>query len=275
MVVKLAGLAIFAVVPHQGNRPSNLRIVGRHRPAIAEATEELEGVEAEASGDPERPRHLVSISRTQRLRCVFDDVQIMLLGDLNHPVHVAHAAVEMNRNDRSRSPGNRTLERVHVHIVIAAHLHQARRGARVNDRRNGCRESMSDGDHLVARADPRGEQGEGQGVVATAYAHRMANPHESSQVRFKIAQLATHDQIALGETFMNGAVNSHAIATVVLSWIDERNSIAQFSPRVRSCRKYSSTRARAILRRCTPLRTMGSTSWPSVGWMWVSLLLPS
>src|SRR5206468_4543193 len=71
--VKLSGRPVLAVVPQERRAPCDLRVVSRQRSAVADSSERLQRIEAEASGRPERSGHPGPESRTERLRGVLDD----------------------------------------------------------------------------------------------------------------------------------------------------------------------------------------------------------
>ena len=73
MVVEFAGPPVLAVVPEQTGHPRHGLVVRGKGAAIAETPEDLERVEAEAPGEPERPSPPTSVGRAQRLRGVLDD----------------------------------------------------------------------------------------------------------------------------------------------------------------------------------------------------------
>src|SRR5262249_39961942 len=106
VVMKLAGLSIFSVVTKERNGSRNLRVIRGDGSAIAIATEHLERVEA-PTADTERTRALSVLRRTDRLTRIFHDEEAPLVGDGHEPIHVAHAAVQMDGNDGLRPGGDR------------------------------------------------------------------------------------------------------------------------------------------------------------------------
>ncbi len=75
-----SGIPVFAVETHAGREEGDFFVVRRYRSAVTVASENLEGIEAPAAGQPPGPGSLVIDARSQTLAGVFDDDQVMFFG---------------------------------------------------------------------------------------------------------------------------------------------------------------------------------------------------
>jgi hypothetical protein len=192
----LSGVAVLAVVSQQAHDPSDLRIIGRHGTAVAESTEDLEGIEAEAAGRPERPGPSPTELRPEGLGGVLDNDHPMPFGDWEQPVHITEPAVEVHGQDGPRARGNGALHLLGIHGVVIQHVDENGRGAAVDDRGHGRHERVPDGDHLVAGGDSGRHQGEVQRVIAAVDPDGVACPDKRGEVLFEGAQLLPVDEVA-------------------------------------------------------------------------------
>src|SRR5579864_3626437 len=76
VIMVLAGFAVFAVVPHQGDLSGDLGVVRGHCAAVAKATQYLERIETEASRRAKRSRALALESGADRLGCVLNHREV-------------------------------------------------------------------------------------------------------------------------------------------------------------------------------------------------------
>ncbi len=142
-------------------------IVGRDRPCVAERAEVLPGVEAEGGRQPSGPGADSVAGRPVRLAGVLDDRNPVVGCERDEGGHVRELSVEMHGHQESRSGPDRCGAGIDVEVVVAlAHIDRHGATACLRDRLEGGDERVRRDDHLVARLDPRGQQGETQPVEA-------------------------------------------------------------------------------------------------------------
>ena len=112
-------------------------------------------------------------ARAECLGRVFDDCDPVLARERLEPVHGADAAVQMDRDDRSRPFADCLSEGFDVHVVVLSDTHQDRRGTRVDDRGHGCDERVANGDHLMPGTHAKRQQREMQRVVSAGNPNRI------------------------------------------------------------------------------------------------------
>src|SRR6516225_9052123 len=76
---------------------SDLLVICSDRSCVSHRAEILGGVEAEATNVPQSADAAISVSRTGRLRAVFDYVEASTFSELPYLIHLGRKAIEMNR----------------------------------------------------------------------------------------------------------------------------------------------------------------------------------
>src|ERR1041385_5564905 len=94
-----------------------LRDVGFTDPCESPAVcvERFEALEAEKTAVPEGSRGLAVVGRTERVRTVLNDLQIVLPGQRHDRSHIARHAIEMRRQDSAGVRSDGALRRLWVH----------------------------------------------------------------------------------------------------------------------------------------------------------------
>ena len=96
----VAGALLGAVIAQLANDAIDFSIVGDDCAAVAECAEVLLDDEADGGGVAEFADAEAVAMSTDGLCVVFDDEQVMLVGDLADRLHVGALAVKMNGHDR-------------------------------------------------------------------------------------------------------------------------------------------------------------------------------
>lgn len=95
---------------------------------------------------------------------VLNDRQRMTRGDLHDPRHVAGHANLVHTEDGLGALGDRRLDQCRIHVEgVGINVDEDGQGAAVTDAVGGRDEGMADGDDLVARPNPDGQECEVQG----------------------------------------------------------------------------------------------------------------
>src|SRR5215467_11932105 len=76
---------------------SELPVVGSDRSCISHCAEILGGVEAEATNVPQGTDAVISVSRTGRLRAIFDDIEASTASEVPYFNHLGREPIEMDR----------------------------------------------------------------------------------------------------------------------------------------------------------------------------------
>ncbi len=126
---------------------------GDHAAAV-DGSDDLDRVEAEPGDVTKAAQPVAFVTRTERMRCVFQHAQAVLLGQAVHTVHIAGYAGKVQRVDGLGTGSDQRLGLLHVDPqVVVAHVAQHRFGAAHADRlmiRNVVERRC---DHLVTRPD--------------------------------------------------------------------------------------------------------------------------
>ena len=143
--------------------------------------------------------------RTQGLGRVFDDAQVVFLGDGVQAVHVHRQAGQVNRDDRLGARGDGRLDLVQVDI--AGHrvdIGEHRGRADFDDHVGGGDPGDWRGDHFVARADTGDAQGDFHGAGAGVEGAHRTSAEVFRQLRFKGRDLRTAGDPAGAQDIAHG-----------------------------------------------------------------------
>lgn len=147
--------------PHVGDRPRALRhlaVVRQHHPTLA-GIHVLGRLEAERARVAQRPHLRPAPRRTVRLRRVFNHLQVVLLRQRPHGVHVRRLPRDVHRDDRLRTRTDLLLRirGVDQHRVFPDVAEDRDRPQRQHRRRRR-HECVGRDQHLVQRLDAHGAQ---------------------------------------------------------------------------------------------------------------------
>ena len=94
------------------------------------------------------------VSGTLRLRCVFDDDQPVLHGELVDWIHVSGLSVQVNRHDGASTGRNSRRDKRRINIEgFDVRLHWHRRSTALAHREPGGNEGIGRNNDLIAWAD--------------------------------------------------------------------------------------------------------------------------
>src|SRR5262245_48316110 len=225
VVVILPSLSIFAVVPEQAGHAGHIGLVGRDGSAIPKTAENFEWIEAETACDSEASGSPGTKARAKRLGGVLDDQQAMPVGDGLYPGHVAHAAIQMDRQQHPRAARNRALDRLRIDEIVVADFDEHRRGPCVDDGRYRCHERMADRNYLVWRTDAGSQQRKVQRVVSAVDPDGVFHADERGEMLFEVAQLFAVYEVAVRQDRENRVVLLDFEAAVMITGIDEGHAV--------------------------------------------------
>ncbi len=193
----VARLTVDAVVAEGSELSGEAVVVSSDHAGVAIGADHLEGVEAEASGDPHRAQSAAVEGGPRGLGHVLDHGQTVGLGDGQDPVHLAGRAVQVHGDHRSGPRRDGGLEQVRVHVAVIADIDQDRLPARVDDGAYRGHAGVGDGDDLIARIELDGTEGQIQGIVAAADTYGVPGADELSEALLELLNLLPQDDLSL------------------------------------------------------------------------------
>ncbi len=206
-VVAVPGAAGHRVRAEQPHAIDQLLVGARHHSALAHA-KLLLGEEAERPELPDRanlaPADVKSCA--DRLRAVLDQHQPVLVAQRSQRADVRRVATEVDRHDRA-CPGcdaPRRVLGVDVEVVRAADVAQHRLGADVARGAGARHKRKRRHDHLVPRADPRGQAREVQRRCAARDGRRVRRAHELGERLLERFRARSHRQPTGAQTVEHG-----------------------------------------------------------------------
>src|SRR6266550_8025951 len=223
MVVEFSSLPILPVVAEPADEARNLFLVGSYGPTVAEPAQEFERVETETTRQSERPRPLAPKFCPQGLGRVLDDYEVVYIGDIDDPIHLADSAVQGNGNDGFCARCDDRLDRIRVHIIIVANFHQDRLCTNIDDGRYGSNKGVRHCDYFIARSNAGSLQGKLKRMIAAVQPHCVLDANERSEVSLEIPQLLPENQISLREAVANRTVDFRLKLLILSFRIYERH----------------------------------------------------
>ena len=195
MAVIFSGITVLAVEPHPCCEECHVRVIRGYGPAVAVATQYLEGVKTPAASQSPCTSHsplacpIIEHARTQTLTGILHNDKVMPFRDLPDPDHVRHIAAQVHRDDPPRPECDSRLDQAAVYVEIPAHIHQHRGRPCIHHSGAGGYKGMGRYDHLVSWPDSRSQKGEVESVVAAVQANGVFRSHELRQVLLEPPQL--------------------------------------------------------------------------------------
>ena len=197
---RLAIIAQFAQLRRQGI------VIRDHSAAIAVRAHIFGRVEAERAQMTDGPDLLPAVFGAVRLGAIFDQQQVMLVGEGLQGIHISRAAIQMHNQDGAAAFADgvtsaRRIQREASPVDIGEHGN----GARAFDGGDAGHGRMRNGDNFVARPDAAGAQGQLEGVGAVGDADCMPCAVISGEFRFKGFHFRSQDvPAAIGHTLHCG-----------------------------------------------------------------------
>ena len=170
---------------------------GRHEAAVADATEILRRIEAEAADVAEAAGAASVPGGEDRLGGVLDHRDAGAVGDRHERIDVGGAAEEMNGDDRLRAPADLPL---HVgradEVGVGIDVGEDRHGAETRHGAGRREEGVARQDHLIAGLDVEGHQGEEEAVGAGGAADGVRHAQQPRQFGLEIGDVGAEDEPA-------------------------------------------------------------------------------
>ena len=255
------------MVAHPADLAVHILVVRDHRAAVSEGAEVLLDDEAGANRVAQLA-DLEAVARgPERLRVVFDDQQLMLVGDLADGLHVGALAVQVDRHDGLglRCDGRFDLGWVDTIRFRVRIDENSRRPRDPHGLRRG-EERVGGGDALVSGTDAQGHEGQPQCVGSVADADGVFHPVIGRQLRFEALEHRPHHVLSALQDFVEVRVYFRFDVVILLNMSIEGHFHEDGSPFVVMC---SSIRQRPV--EGAGPRSQGSAR--SRGW-WGLQLMP-
>ena len=164
------------VVAQHAHATGQRIVVGRHRPGVAQRTQVLARVEAEAGRMSQAAAALPMMGGAVCLCCVFQHRQAVPFGNGQDRLHVHGTAIQMHHCDGAGTGRDGRSQRIRIQAgVVRSRLHRHRRGPRVAHGQPGGNVGVAGHDHFITRADSPASQRQLQGIQPVA--HRDAVLH--------------------------------------------------------------------------------------------------
>src|SRR3990172_1352750 len=199
-------------------------VVGNNDPGVARRAQVLGGIEAETADVAESAGSLTLVFRSMSLSCVLDDRDLRIAGHPREVLHGSRMSVEVDGDDGLGFLGEAGGDgpRVEVHGFLVD-VGEDRPRAISGYGLGGGDEAERRRDHLVARSDPEGLQGEKQGVAAIRHATGRRNPTEGGELGLEqLASLAPNEG-PLSEYLLDGGVHLPLQVLILCSQVDDRD----------------------------------------------------
>ncbi len=179
--------------PMIGQQPHPLGkrgIVGRDRPAVAEATQVLRGIEAPARQAAEAADRPALPARAVRLGGVLDQPQPAVLAQIERRVDIEWAAVEMHSDDPHGPPAEPFRDVFEIEVeAVRSNVGEDRRGAGQRHGFGGRGESESRHDDLVAGTDAVRPEGHLERIRAVGDADAVLDLEEVGEGALELLHL--------------------------------------------------------------------------------------
>ena len=145
--------------------------------------------EAEAANIADSADRAAVILAADGLCAVFDDIQIVLLGDVHDTAHVTDDAVQMHNDDALGAVGDLALNIVRVNGVVGGHVAENGDRTGLHDGIGGRDEGIRRDEHLVARADAEAGNADVQGCRAAGAGNCHGRAGPLTELFFKLHAL--------------------------------------------------------------------------------------
>ena len=168
----------------------------RQHAAVACGAHVLQRIEAESAGGAQRADHAPAYGRAHRLGRVLDHVQAAGLGHGGDGVHVGGIPGEVHGDHGTGARSDRVLEGGGVHQVLGVDVHEDGHGTGHDDGPGRCHEAVGGGDHLIARPDAQGLEGEEDRVRARVEPQREGRAAQGGEAGLELCDLRPEDELA-------------------------------------------------------------------------------
>ena len=160
-------LGTVAVVAQEFDPVGQFRIVAHHHHPVADSPQILGGEKAKAAQMSHRTGPPPPVFRADCLRCVLDNAQSMCLGNGHDGIHIRHLAIQMHGDNGFGVGRDSRLDPGGIEIVrLGINVNKDRFGAQPAHRPGRRKKGVWRSNHLIARLDPGGHQGDQEGIGA-------------------------------------------------------------------------------------------------------------
>ena len=154
---------------------------------------------------------LTRIDSTEGLGTVFDHSEMMRISQIQNMRHFSGVSVEMDRQDRFGLGGDGGGDRAGVEIKASGvDVYEDGFGTDITDGFGGGEEAEGGGDHLIARTNVEGAQGDDEGVGAGVDTDSMGDPQIVGGFLFKGGHFWTENELTGFENAVNGRLDFRA-----------------------------------------------------------------
>ena len=181
-LVPVGAVRRHAVVAQHAQRLREVLRIGEAHAAFA-CGDDLVGIEGEAGDVAELPDCAAAIARTVGFGAILDHRDAAAPGELGDRADLGRPSIEMDGNDRLGLCRAGVLDRFQRHAPgLAVDIDDYRRGAAIEHRVDGRRESEIRHDHFIARTDPKSDKRQVQGDGAVRHGNAVPDPDEAAEL---------------------------------------------------------------------------------------------
>lgn len=185
----------------------HLVVVGDEQAAVTERAEVLAGEEGVRADVTDGAGLLAFVAGAEGLGAVFDDQQVVFLGDGHDFVHGAGVAVQVDGHDGAGAGRDLFADAFRVDVVrVWVDVREDGCGADGADAFGGGEEGEGCGDDLVAGADVQGSQADDQGVGAAVHADGVFHAEVIGDFLFEREDVWPHDELPGTHDALHGGV---------------------------------------------------------------------
>ena len=192
-------------------------IVGENGTAVTITTQGLAGKKASAANRAEVAALSTSVSCAEALRRIFYDGNIAVAScDGVDLVHISDLPVQADGHDRSGSRRYFLLNLFRVDIAgVRLDINEDRLGAKKHYHLNRCDKGKGGGDYLVTRLQIQCHQRNQQRLGTTGHSDAMFGARVLGQPVLKLADLWSHNVLAVIKDFLDSVVDRCAQSRVL------------------------------------------------------------
>ncbi len=139
------------------------------------------------------------------LRGIFDDAEVVSLGEREDIAHRRGFPIEMDGDDGAGAGGDAPLGIGRVHVkAVGKGIHEDRSGAHVANAGGGRGIGEGGNEHFVAGADAEGHERKGERVGAGGEADGVVHAQIGGHLGFEGLDVGAEDEGAAGKHFPQG-----------------------------------------------------------------------
>ncbi len=203
---------------------SQVVVIRHQHAAVSEAAEVLAREEAVGAEVAHRAAVTAFIPRADRLRCVLDHLEALLLRQREDGVHVRALAEQMHRHDDLRFGSDLFPCVVDVHVEAdRADIGEDRHGAETRNRARRGEKGERRAQHLVTRLDVQRHERQQQRIRAGGNRQCMLHTDHFGDFLFKRLHLRPHDEPPMFQHLCEGGLEFGFERVVLGVDVEERD----------------------------------------------------